>query len=575
MNIKVKHLFALSAFCIAVLNEACSPSKVTPDKHEQSFIGHIVDIEQKEVYPGEIRISDNLIDTIIRLENVTKDAPYYLPGLTDSHIHIESSMMIPENFAKVAVQHGVVNAICDPHEIANVLGVEGIDFMIENAKNSRFNFYFGLPSCVPSSHLETAGAVIDAAMTQELIKRDDIYFLAEMMNYPGVIYNDNEVMRKIAAAKNAGKKIDGHAPGVTGDNLVKYAAAGISTDHECSTLAEARERIANGMKVIVREGSAARNFNALFPIIAEAPDMVMLCSDDKHPDDLIEGHIDALVRRGLVEGLSVWDMLKAACVNPVNHYGILSGLMKKGDKATFIAVDNLNDFNIVATVIDGHKVFDRSSGLIDNALTIGNKPVETPNNFNAKSIKTDDIAIDTSKGNAKVIVALDGELVTLSETIPVDKLENSDIQKIVVYNRYGNGRPQVGFIKGFNLKQGALGATIAHDSHNIIAIGTSDKEIVQMINALIESKGGVGVVHNGAVDILPLPIAGLMSKEPAEVIAEKYQRLNHKAKEIGCLLKSPFITMSFMALPVIPELKLTDKGLVDVNAFDFTDVITQ
>lgn len=565
----------MPVLCTIILHEACSSSKVSPDVQEQSFVGHIVDIEHKEIYPGEIRISDNLIDTIIRLKNVTGDAPYYLPGFTDSHIHIESSMMIPENFAKVAVKHGVVNAICDPHEITNVLGVERINFMIENSKNSRFNFYFGLPSCVPSSHLETAGAIIDATTTQELIKRNDIYFLAEMMNYPGVISGDNEVLGKITAAKNAGKKIDGHAPGVTGNDLLKYAAAGISTDHECSTLTEAQERIANGMKVIVREGSAARNFDALFPIIAKAPDMVMLCSDDKHPDDLIDGHIDALVRRGLTKNLSVWDILKAACINPVKHYGIPSELMRKGDKATFIAVDNLSDFNIVTTVIDGHKVFDRSSGIIDKALKTGNRPVETPNNFNARSITADDIAIDTSKGYAKVIVALDGELITLSETIPVSELENTEIQKIVVYNRYGNGLPQVGFIKGFNLKQGALGATIAHDSHNIVAIGTSDKEIALMINALIESKGGVGVVYNGVSEILPLPIAGLMSKEPAEIIAEKYQKLNHKAKEMKCTLKSPFITMSFMALPVIPELKLTDKGLVDVKAFDFTDVITQ
>lgn len=540
----------------------------------RTFKGYIVDIEEECVYPGEIRLSGDVIDTIVRLEHVPDGALYYLPGFTDAHIHIESSMMIPENFAKVAVSHGVVNAVCDPHEIANVLGVEGIDSMIENARNSRFNFYFGVPSCVPSSHLETAGATIDAAMTRELIRRDDLYFLGEMMNYPGVIHQDREVMEKIEAARQANKKIDGHAPGVKGEELAKYAAAGISTDHECSTLNEARERIAQGMKVIVREGSAARNFDALASIIGQAPEHTMLCSDDKHPDDLLKGHIDELVRRGVAKGIPVWKMLKAACLTPVRHYGLPSGMMRKGDKATFIAVNNLEDFRVMATVIGGRMVYEQAAGTDCDALAMEKNPVRLLNNFRAEAITEKDITVDTSQGGmANVIVAQDGELLTQRERIEVERLSDPDIQKIVAYNRYGNGTPKVGFIKGFRLKEGAFGATVAHDSHNIMAVGASDADLVRVINTLIEAKGGVGVSNNGTTDILPLPIAGLMSTLTAEEISEKYQALDDQVKALGCPLKAPFITLSFMALPVIPELKLTDRGLVDVNAFNFTEVI--
>lgn len=540
----------------------------------QNYRGYIADICKRTLYPGEIIVKDGIIRDMIHIGSVEKGAPCYLPGLTDAHIHIESSMMTPENFAKVAVTHGVVNAVCDPHEIANVLGIEGLDFMIGNARNSSFGFYFGLPSCVPSSHLETAGAVIDASAVRKYINRDDIYFLAEMMNYPGVIAQNREVMEKIAAAKNAGKKIDGHAPGLTGEDLRKYAAAGITTDHECSTIEEARERIANGIKVIVREGSAARNFENLYPVIGENPQETMLCSDDKHPDDLISGHIDSLIRRGTVYGIPVWDMLYAACITPVEHYGLPSGLMRKGDKATFIAVDNLQDFNILETIIDGNTVYSRDTGLSEKYLTTGESIKLTPNNFKARPIVPEDLHTDVSQGYAKVIIARDGEILTSSETIPAKNIQNHDIQKIIVYNRYGHGKPQIGFIKGFDIHDGAIGATIAHDSHNIVAIGSSDLYLAQIINALIQSQGGVGVNDAGATEILPLPIAGLMSHDSANAIAEKYKELDMKAKKLGCTFRAPFITMSFMALPVIPELKLTDKGLVDVTEFDFTPLIS-
>lgn len=562
---------ALLAITIAfVCNVACSDAVagVQPSEYE----GHIVDIENRTTYPGRIHVREGKIESIEKLESVADDAPYYLPGMTDSHIHIESTMLTPVNFSKIAVAHGVVNSISDPHEITNVLGVEGIDFMVNNAKSTRFNCYFGLPSCVPSSHLETAGAVIDAAMTAELIKRDDLWYLAEMMNYPGIINNDPEVVAKVKAALAVGKVVDGHAPGVLGEDLVKYLGVGITTDHECSTMQEANERIALGAKIIVREGSAARNFDALSDVLTQHPEVAMLCSDDKHPDDLIEGHIDALVRRGLAKGIPIWNMLQAACINPVNHYNLPSGLMRVGDKATFIAVDNFTDFNVLSTVIDGYKVYDRNSGVDENALVISEPAKEYPNNFKAQPITVKDIAREIKSANVRVIEALDGELLTHSLTMPTTDLSENGVQKIVVYNRYGNGTPQVALIKGFDLKNGAMAASIAHDSHNIVAVGDNDKDIVTLINALIEAKGGVGVIENGKVELLQLPIAGLMTDKSAEEVANLYGVLEAKAKSLGCKLRSPFITMAFMALPVIPELKITDKGLVDVNQFDFTEL---
>ncbi len=542
---------------------------------QRLYKGHLVDIEHRRIFDGEITVTDGIIADIRPTDTLPDDAPYLLPGFTDAHIHIESSMMTPCNFARVAVRHGVVNAVCDPHEITNVLGVKGIDFMVENARHSRFNFFFGLPSCVPSSPLETAGATIDAAQTRELIQRDDLHFLAEMMNFPGVLSDDPEVMAKIDAARKAGKPIDGHAPGVNGEDLKKYVGAGISTDHECSSLEEARERIAFGMKVIIREGSAARNFEALYPIIGEAPTEVMLCSDDKHPDDLLHGHIDALVRHGVEHGIGVWEMLQSACLTPLTHYGIPSGQMRVGDTATFIAVDNLNDFTIESTIIGGEEVYNREEGVCEEALSLGTPSKECPNHFEATPITEADIATPLTEGHVKVIVAFDGELYTKCEEIPVELLHEQDIQKIMVYNRYGNGRPQVGFIKGFHLRKGAIGATIAHDSHNIVAIGANDHDIVTMVNALIETRGGIGATSDGESEILPLPIAGLMSPECAEEIARQYQHLGYKTRQMGCDMKSPFITMAFMALPVIPELKITDKGLVDVLKFDFTDLVSR
>ena len=538
------------------------------------FTGYIAYVADRRIYPGRIICKAGIITEIQELEGVPRGALCYLPGLTDAHVHVESSMMTPANFAKVAVTHGVVSAVSDPHEIVNVLGVEGLDFMFGNARCTRFNFCWGLPSCVPSSDLESSGAEIGVAETSALIGREEIRYLSEMMNYPGVIARNPEVMGKIAAAKAAGKPVDGHAPGLLGRKLAEYVSAGISTDHECSTLEEVRQRVALDMKVIVREGSAARNFDALAPIISEAPDMTMLCSDDRHPDDLLEGHIDAMVRRGIAMGISVWDLLKAAAVNPVLHYRTGSGLMRVGDRATFIAVDSLDEFNVYRTVIDGRVVYDAADGGLSEAeLMISEPPAVTPNRFEFSGIGINDIALNPpADGKAKVIVAYDGELLTGKVEIPVRQLGDSSILKIVVCNRYGNSAPKVAYVKGFGLESGAIASSVAHDSHNIVAVGCSDGELAKAINAVAAAKGGIAVSDTSGVDILPLPIAGIMSDRDAAEVSAKYRELDRKAKGLGCPFHAPFITLSFMVLPVIPSLKITDKGLVDVDSFRFTEL---
>lgn len=566
----MKHLLKILVCLIIIFHIPGCKSDDISITQSYTLTGHIADIENKVVYPGEITVDNGVISEIRHLESVADDAPYYLPGFIDGHIHIESSMLTPANFARLAVTHGTIGVMADPHEITNVLGEDGIDYMLENANGINFNFWFGVPSCVPSSHLETAGAVIDAAATEKMLRKPGITHLAEMMNYPGVINGDAEVMAKIEAARKLGKPVDGHAPGVTGASLDAYIGAGISTDHECSTLEEARERLAKGMKVIIREGSSARNFDALIPVVAEASSKVMFCSDDKHPDDLAEGHIDAMVRKGLSEGYEIWDLLTAACITPIKHYNLTSGMLRKGDKATFIAVDNLQNLNVLATYINGNKVYDSRTGVMPELGNTHMAQNQYPNKFNARKISPADIAVNLDNAkNIRVITAGDGELVTGEEIVPANAIHNPDIQKIVVYNRYGNDTPKVAFIKGFSIKKGAIAATIAHDSHNIIAIGADDAAIVTAINTLIDAKGGIVATDGDRTQLLRLPIAGLMSPDDGESVAAAYRGLLQEAGNLGCGFRSPYITMSFMALPVIPSLKLTDKGLVDVNLFDF------
>lgn len=538
---------------------------------ENRIAGYIVDIPTRRIFPGLIHFHEGHIDTI---EEVKDHVPkrYILPGFVDAHVHVESSMLVPSEFARLAVRHGTVASVSDPHEIANVLGMKGVQFMIDNGNEVPFKFYFGAPSCVPATKYETAGAEISVDDIIELMSRDDIKYLSEMMNWPGVLQRDESVMAKIEAAQSAGKPVDGHAPGLRGEQVRKYAQAGISTDHESFSMEEAQDKLAAGMKIIIREGSAAKNFEALIPLMNDHSDELMFCSDDKHPDELVNGHIQDLVRRALRKGYDLFDVLKAACINPVMHYGLNVGSLQTGDPADFIIVDSLADLNILGTYIDGEEVFNGYDVLFSRP------EVSIINQFSCDPITTEDIDIMDQSDEFSVIEAMDGQLVTGSFREKILRNEegkmisdpNRDILKIVVVNRYKKASPSVGFIRGFGLRSGAISSTVAHDSHNIIAVGVEDQAIVQSVNRLIEEKGGICVVdHLGHEECLPLPVAGLMSVGRGEDVAERYKMLDQKAKSLGSLLSSPFMTLSFMALLVIPQLKISDRGLFDGEKFEF------
>lgn len=550
--------------------------------------GHIVDILNERIFDGTIVVKGSRIENIVEEAVSLTPAPYILPGFIDSHIHIESTLLLPENFARLAVRQGTVAVVSDPHEIANVLGVPGVDYMIRNGRKVRFHFNFGVPSGVPATPFETAGAKLGPAEVEELLSRDDVYGLAELMNAFGVVGNDPEVMAKIAAAKKYGKPIDGHAPGFRGDQARKYIDAGVSTDHECTTLAEAEERIKLGMKILIREGSAACDFEELSPLLSRYRDQLMFCTDDKYADELQKGHINKLVGRAVKKGHPLWNILRAACVNPVLHYRLRSGLLRKGDSADFILIDNFIDCTVEQTWIEGRKVWD----LYDTPCDIERRKTTStaalgkyPNKFFAQPVAEADIAVpeqtssDKTTRPIKVLQASEGSLYTKCLQVRPKTVgghivpdTDRDILKLVVCNRYAPAQPQVAFINGFGLKRGALASTIAHDSHNIIAVGCSDAEIVRAINCLVQNKGGIAVCDGEKVFDLPLPIAGLMSPLTGEEVGDRHRKLKSKAKAVGCRFAAPYMTLAFMALPVIPEIKLTDKGLFDANTFSFTDL---
>lgn len=527
--------------------------------------GKIIDIHSKEIYGAEISFERGIITGITRKDVVQEQ--FIMPGFIDSHVHIESSMLTPGAFATTVVSRGTVAAVSDPHEIANVLGLEGVMYMMDDAAKVPVKFYFGAPSCVPATSFETSGAVIGPGEIETLLKLPEIKYLSEMMNYPGVINNDPEVMKKIETARRLGRQIDGHAPGLTGEALSKYVSAGITTDHECSTLAEAKEKISLGMKIIIREGSAARNMDALKNLIRTDPGMVMLCTDDIHPETLLNGHINRLVAQLISEGFDIYDVIRSCTLNPVNHYLLDTGLLRIGDNADFIVTRNLNEMEIDETWINGVKIFDRGKVLFEyNAANAVNR-------FRCTEIKTQDISVDREKETIRVIEAFDGELITreVLVNVPDNGLLISDIEKdilkIVVKDRYNDRQPATGFITGFGLKAGAFASSVAHDSHNIICIGNSDNDITAAINEVIRIKGGLSVSAGGRVDSLRLDIAGLMTSEPARMVAEKYISLSDMVKHMGCKMTSPFMTLSFMALLVIPELKMSDRGLFDGRKF--------
>ncbi len=535
--------------------------------------GQFADIIQRRIYPAEISFDNGKIISVKAIaETELENLHFIIPGFIDAHVHIESSMLVPSEFAKLAVVHGTVATISDPHEIANVCGIKGVEFMIENGKTVPFKFNFGAPSCVPATIFETAGASLNAEDIKQLLLRPEIRYLSEMMNFPAVINQEEEVMKKIAAAHDLNKPVDGHAPGLMGEQAKKYIAAGISTDHECFTEEEAREKLRFGMKILIREGSAAKNFDALIMLLDEYPDMIMFCSDDKHPDSLVEGHINLLCKRAVAKGIDVFNVLRAACVNPVLHYKPEVGLLRKGDPADFIVVKDLEKFEVLQTYIDGELVADNGKSLIIS------QQAGLINHFECSKKNSSDFAVPFNNETKKrtVIEALDGQLITnkfLSNPTVVDNKivsdPENDILKIVVVNRYSNAPIAKAFIKNFGLQQGAIASSVAHDSHNIVAVGISDEIICKAVNLVIEKKGGISCVSETNEMVLALPVAGLMTNNDGYAVAEAYTAIDAMAKRLGSRLSAPFMTLSFMALLVIPHVKLSDKGLFDADKFQF------
>lgn len=533
--------------------------------------GKIIDVERKCIFSGVVTVENGRIKEV--QERATSLSHSILPGMVDAHVHIESSMLVPAEFARLAVVHGTVATVSDPHEIANVSGVEGVRYMLENAAQVPFHFYFGAPSCVPATQFESAGAEIDVQVVDKLLRMKEIRYLSEMMNFPGVLHGDKAVMEKLRLAKRYGKQIDGHAPGLRGEEARRYIEAGPSTDHECFTAEEALDKLRYGMKIIIREGSAAKNFDALIPLLAKYPDMMMFCSDDKHPNDLIVGHINLLVRRAIHKGIDPFAVLRAATMTPVKHYGLNVGLLRPGDSADFIVVDDLQNFQVRQTYCRGMLVAENGKSLISRSTA------DVINNFVSRTITPVDITLEAKGEVLRVIEVLDGQLITReaeARALVVDgnvvSNVREDVLKLVVVNRYNNALPAVAFVKNIGLTKGAIASSVAHDSHNVIATGVNDDEICSAVNLIMEQKGGVAAVDGSSRVVLPLPVAGLMSTDDGYKVAGDYEAVDHRAKELGSRLAAPFMTLSFLALLVIPQLKLSDKGLFDGAQFKFVDV---
>ncbi len=556
---------------------------------------NLVDIPARQITAADVRFEQGRIVEILPHGDRAIDAslPFMLPGFIDAHIHIESSMLVPSEFARMAVRHGTIATVSDPHEIANVMGVAGVEFMIENGGQVPVKFFFGAPSCVPATSFETAGAKIDAEAVERLLARDDIYYLAEMMNYPGVLDEDREVMQKLNAARRAEKPVDGHAPGLVGDDAGRYVAAGISTDHECTTLAEAEHKLKCGMKILIREGSAAKNFDALYPLIDRYPASVMLCSDDKHPDELADSHINALVRRAVQRGCDLFAVLAAACITPIDHYRLPLGRLRIGDPADFVLVKDLRRFHVMSTFIDGRRVFERghvagepldggqSGGDQADPGTVlfGRPAIGVVNQFRCDRKTPDEFATPANSPRTRVIQAIDGALVTgsMERSLPLRDGQlhpdvDRDLLKLAVVNRYRNAAPATCFVQGFGIRDGAIASSVGHDSHNIIAVGTDDEQLCAAVNAVIDHRGGIALSSRQHNRVLPLPVAGIMSTGDGDSVANDYARIDQLAKQfLGSNLSAPFMTLSFMALLVIPALKLSDQGLFDSARFRFAE----
>ncbi|TDH25551.1 adenine deaminase [Segetibacter sp. 3557_3] len=538
--------------------------------------GKLVDMWKKLVYAAEVTVEKGKIASIKQVNDEEAAGHFIVPGFIDSHVHIESSMLVPSEFARLAVVHGTVGTVSDPHEIANVCGLQGVEFMIDNGKQVPFHFNFGAPSCVPATVFETAGAALDPGDVEALLLRPEIRYLSEMMNFPGVLSKDDQVMRKIETAHRLDKPVDGHAPGLVGEQIKQYIDAGISTDHECFTREEALEKLRYGMKILIREGSAARNFDALIGLLNDYPERIMFCSDDKHPDSLVDGHINQLCARAAAQGIDLFKILQAACVNPVKHYQLDIGLLREGDAADFVLLEDVNSFKVYQTYVRGELVAQSGKS---NIVSIAASPI---NQFDCGQKKPEDFltpAPANLQATLEVIEALDGQLITNKLQLPYDKLVNAngylysnpncDLLKMTVVNRYTNAPVTTAWTRNFGLTHGAIASTVAHDSHNIIAVGVDEGSIARAVNLLITAKGGVSCVNNDQELLLPLPVAGLMSTEDGYQVAAKYTAIDVMAKAMGSNLKSPFMTLSFMALLVIPHIKLSDLGLFDGDHFRF------
>jgi len=537
-------------------------------------LGKIVDIHNKRIYSGEIHYNENGIKSIIE-HNDREYENFIIPGFVDSHIHIESTMMTPNEFAHNVVKNGSVAVVADPHEIANVCGVEGVKYMFESSRNTSFKFYFGVPSCVPATSFEICGGQLTSSDIDKLFSTGNYYFLGEFMDVQGIVSNDLSCIAKTEVAKKYNLPIDGHAPGISGDDLDKYVSVGVTTDHEFFSFENSIDKINAGIKIQIREGSASKDFEDMFELIDMYPNDVMLCTDDSHPKDLLDlGHIDKIVKRAVEKGLDIFNILKVACVNPVKHYNLDVGLLREGDSADFVVVKNLTDFKVVKTVINGESVYESGVSLIKRT------PCKLINNFNTSRITLSDLQVHNIQAKQlKVISIEDGSLVSdkilvkplLEGSLVVSDVDN-DILKIVLHNRYKAEPVQVGFIKGFGLKSGAFASSVSHDSHNILSIGVSDDAIVEAVNRVVDSKGGLSVFDGESSDILELPIAGLMSNKDINTVSKSYQRVKQKVKNLGCKLDSPFMTLAFMSLIVIPELKLGSRGLFEFSKFEFVDL---
>lgn len=529
---------------------------------------NLVDIHQRRIYPAEVSVENGFITAIKEIDKPQTN--FILPGFIDAHVHVESSMLIPSEFARAAVVHGTVATISDPHEIANVMGIAGVEYMLDNAGKVPFHFFFGAPSCVPATSFETAGAIINSSDIEQLMARPEIIYLAEMMNFPGVINKDEEVLKKLQAAKKHNKPIDGHAPGLMGEVMRDYFLAGITTDHECYMYEEALEKLKFGVNVMIREGSAAKNFETLIPLLKDFPEQIMFCSDDKHPDGLLVGHINLLVKRAIAKGHDLFDVLRSASHNVIKHYNLPVGLLREGDSADFIITDNLTDFNVLATYIKGECVAQNGKSNI--------KRVEAGiiNNFNCSKKSPHDFKVKALSNTIRVIEAIDGQLITNEGTYPAHHVNGflesntyDDVLKIVVVNRYADAPVAIAFVKNIGLKQGAIASCVAHDCHNIVAVGTNDDDLCHAVNLIIENKGGISLAHANNQQVLPLPVAGIMTTDDINTVAHKYTAIDKAAKQLGSTLQAPYMTLSFLALLVIPHLKLSDKGLFNGNIFEF------